>query len=200
LQRLVPVNEGRANPLDGGGHAVDCPSSSKSWSRRASAGYASQPSRVLRASARASKASRCSRSWRSSALIWARAPYLSWAWCSSSCRQQTETNKRCTTRNKHEDDRTRKKAMASYLEDMPCRAVVDLQRLVQRSVEQSVVAAQLLRQLLLLLGVSEEGGQRVDALLPRGRCRTARAGGRCETRRPRRHASSPQPPGGRPTV
>jgi hypothetical protein len=92
------------------GHAVDCPSSSKSWSRRASARYASQPSRVLRASARASRASRCSRSWRSSALIWARAPYLSRVRCSSSCHQQTGTNERRATRKKHEDDRTRKKS------------------------------------------------------------------------------------------
>jgi hypothetical protein len=66
------------------GRTVDCPSSSKSWSRRASARYASQPSRVLRASARASKASLYSRSWWSSALIWSRAPYLSRARSSSS--------------------------------------------------------------------------------------------------------------------
>jgi hypothetical protein len=55
--------------------------------------------------------------------------------------------------------------MASYLEDMPRRAAVDLQRFVQRSVERSAVAAQLLPQLLLLLGVGEQGGWRVDALL-----------------------------------
>jgi hypothetical protein len=48
-----------------------------------------------------------------------------------------------------------KKATASYLEDMPRGAAVDLQRLVQRSVERSAVAAQLLPQLLLLLGVGE---------------------------------------------
>jgi hypothetical protein len=56
---------------------------------------------------------------------------------------------------------------------------MDLQRLVQRSVERSAVAAQLLPQLLLLLGVGEEGGWRVDALLPlpRARCWTARARG-----------------------
>jgi hypothetical protein len=47
--------------------------------------------------------------------------------------------------------------MASYLEDMPRRAAVDPQRLVQRSVERSVVATQLLPQLLLLLSVDEEG-------------------------------------------
>jgi hypothetical protein len=72
------------------GRAVACPSSSKSWSRRASARYDSQPSQVLRASARASKAPLYSRSWWSSALIWSRAPYLSQARCSSSCRQQTK--------------------------------------------------------------------------------------------------------------
>jgi hypothetical protein len=41
---------------------VGSPSSSKSWSRSAPARYANQPSRVLRASARESRASRCSRS------------------------------------------------------------------------------------------------------------------------------------------
>jgi hypothetical protein len=101
LQRLIPVDEGHANPLDG---AVGCPSSSKSWSRRASARYTNQLSGVLRASASASRASRCSRSWRSSALIWSRAPYLSRARCSSSYRQQMETNKCRAARNKHGND------------------------------------------------------------------------------------------------
>jgi hypothetical protein len=45
-----------------GGRAAACPSSSKSWSRRASARYDSQPSWVLKASASALRASRCSRS------------------------------------------------------------------------------------------------------------------------------------------
>jgi hypothetical protein len=49
---------------------------------------------------------------------------------------------------------------------MPRGAAVDLQCLVQRSVERSTVAAQLLPQLLLLLGVGEEGGWRVNVLLP----------------------------------
>jgi hypothetical protein len=85
---------------------------------------------------------------------------------------------------------------------MPRRAAVDLQRFVQRPVERSAVAAQLLPQLLLLLGVGEEGRWCVDVLLPPPRVRrwTARARGRRETKRPRRHASSPQPPCGRPTV
>jgi hypothetical protein len=58
---------------------------------------------------------------------------------------------------------------------MPRRAAVDPQRLVQRSVERSTVAAQLLPQLFLLLSVDEEGGWRVDVLLPlpRVRCWTA---------------------------
>jgi hypothetical protein len=43
---------------------------------------------------------------------------------------------------------------------------VDLQRLVQRPVERSAVAAQLLPQLLLLLGVGEERGWRINVLLP----------------------------------
>jgi hypothetical protein len=56
---------------------------------------------------------------------------------------------------------------------------VDLQRFIQRSVERSAVATQLLPQLLLLLGVGEQGGWRADALLPppRVRCWTARARG-----------------------
>jgi hypothetical protein len=56
---------------------------------------------------------------------------------------------------------------------------MDPQCIVQRSVERSTVAAQLLPQLLLLLSVDEEGGWRVDALLllPRVRCWTARARG-----------------------
>jgi hypothetical protein len=60
----------------------------------------------------------------------------------------------------------RKKATATYLEDMPRRAIVDLQRLIQRPVERSAMAAQLLPQLLLLLGIGEEGGGRIDVLLP----------------------------------
>jgi hypothetical protein len=88
-----------------GGRAAACPSCSKSWSRRASARYDSQPSWVLRASARASRASRCPRSWRSSALIWSKAPYLSRARCSSSYRQQTEANECCAARNKHGNDK-----------------------------------------------------------------------------------------------
>jgi hypothetical protein len=56
---------------------------------------------------------------------------------------------------------------------------VDLQRLVQRSVERSAVAVQLLPQLLLLMGVGEEGGWRIDVLLPLPRAHRwiARAGG-----------------------
>jgi hypothetical protein len=79
-------------------------------------------------------------------------------WSSSSCHQQTETNEHRAAKNKHEDDRTRKKATAAYLEDTPRRVAVDLQCLVQRPVERSAVAAQLLPQLLILLGVGEEGG------------------------------------------
>jgi hypothetical protein len=77
LQRLIPIDEGCANPLEGGGRAAACPSYSKGWSRRASARYDSQPSGVPKAFASTSKASRCSRSWRSSALIRSKAPYLS---------------------------------------------------------------------------------------------------------------------------
>jgi hypothetical protein len=67
----------------------------------------------------------------------------------------------------------------THLEDTPRRAAMDLQRLVQRPVERSAMAAQLLLQLLLLLGVDEEGGWRLDVLspLPRPRRWIARARG-----------------------
>jgi hypothetical protein len=48
---------------------------------------------------------------------------------------------------------------------MPCRAVVNPQRLIQHPVERGAVIAELLPQLLLLLGVGEVGGRHVDALL-----------------------------------
>jgi hypothetical protein len=75
--------------------------------------------------------------------------------------------------------RSTKKATASYLEDVPRRPAVDPQCLIQRSVERGAMIAQLLPQLLLLLSVDEEGGWRVDALLPlpRVRCWAARASG-----------------------
>jgi hypothetical protein len=68
-----------------------------------------------------------------------------------------------------EATRSQKKATASHLENTPCRAAVDAQRLVQRSVERGAVIAELLPQLLLLLGVGEVEGRLVDALLARGR-------------------------------
>jgi hypothetical protein len=93
-----------------GGRAVACPSCSKSWSRRASARYDSQPSWVLRAFASASRASHYSRSWRSSVFIWSRAPYLSRARCLSTCCQQTETNKCRATRSKLGNDKIKGKS------------------------------------------------------------------------------------------
>jgi hypothetical protein len=45
---------------------------------------------------------------------------------------------------------------------------MDPQRHVQRSVERGVVIAELLPQLVLLLGVVEEGGRLVNTLLARG--------------------------------
>jgi hypothetical protein len=109
-----------------------------------------------------------------------------------------QTRKRQDRRKKRQSGRTTQ----THLEDMPRRAAVDLQRLVQHSAERSAVAAQLLPQLLLLLSVDEEGGWRVDPLLPLPRVRywTARARGRRGTKMPRRRASSPQPQCGRPTV
>jgi hypothetical protein len=85
---------------------------------------------------------------------------------------------------------------------MPRRAAVDPQRLVKRSVERSAVAAQLLPQLLLLLGLNEEGGWRVDALLPlpRVRCWTARAKGAAWDEEASTSYLEPRPPCGRPTV
>jgi hypothetical protein len=46
---------------------------------------------------------------------------------------------------------------------------VDPQRLIQHSVERGAVIAELLPQLLLLLGVDKVGGRLVDALLARSR-------------------------------
>jgi hypothetical protein len=56
--------------------------------------------------------------------------------------------------------------MSTHLEDTPRRVAVDPQRLVQRPVERGAVAAELLPQLLLLLGVGEVGGRRAGPLLP----------------------------------
>jgi hypothetical protein len=61
--------------------------------------------------------------------------------------------------------RSKKKATASYLENTPHRATVNPQRLVQHPVERGAVITELFPQLLLLLGVGEVGGGRVDALL-----------------------------------
>jgi hypothetical protein len=91
----------------------------------------------------ASKAPHRSRTWWSSAFTRSKAPYLSRARRSSSCHPQLETRKRHDT------------ATAPYLEDVPCGATVDPQRLVQRAVERGAVAAKLPPQLLLLLGVGE---------------------------------------------
>jgi hypothetical protein len=46
---------------------------------------------------------------------------------------------------------------------------MDPKRLVQRSVERGAVIAELLPQLLLLLGVGKVGGRLVDTLLARSR-------------------------------
>jgi hypothetical protein len=64
------------------------------------------------------------------------------------------------------------------------------------------MAAQLLTQLLLLLGVGEEGEWRTGVLLPLpcARCWIAQARGRRGMKRPRHRASSPWPPYGHPTV
>jgi hypothetical protein len=59
--------------------------------------------------------------------------------------------------------------MAAHLEDMPRRAAMNPQRLVQHLVERGAVAAELLPQLLLLLGVGEVGRRRIDVLFARGR-------------------------------
>jgi hypothetical protein len=60
--------------------------------------------------------------------------------------------------------KSKKKTTAPYLENAPRRAIVDSQRLVQCSVERSAVIAELLPQLLLLLGVGK-GGRLVDVPL-----------------------------------
>jgi hypothetical protein len=52
-----------------------------------------------------------------------------------------EAHERHTTKINAKTTRSKKKATVSYLEDMPRRAAMDPQRLVQRSVERSAVAA-----------------------------------------------------------
>jgi hypothetical protein len=64
--------------------------------------------------------------------------------------------------------KSKKKATTPYLENAPRQAAVDSQRLVQRSVERGAMIAELLPQLLLLLGVGE-GGRLVDMLLAQAR-------------------------------
>jgi hypothetical protein len=54
------------------------------------------------------------------------------------------------------------------MENAPRWASVDPQRFVQRSVERGAVIAELLPQLLLLLGIGE-GGRLVDTLLAQAR-------------------------------
>jgi hypothetical protein len=61
--------------------------------------------------------------------------------------------------------KSKKQTNTSYLENAPCWAAVDPQRLIQRSVERGVVIAELLPQLLLLLGIDKVGGRLVDTLL-----------------------------------
>jgi hypothetical protein len=60
---------------------------------------------------------------------------------------------------------SKEKTTTSHLENAPRRTAVDPQRLVQSSVERGAVIAELLPQLLLLLGVGEEGGRLIDAPL-----------------------------------
>jgi hypothetical protein len=75
-----------------------------------------------------------------------------------------------------ETTKSKKEATAPYLENAPRRAAVDPQGLVQRSVERGVVIAELLPQLLLLLGVGE-GQQLVDTLLAQARRGSVGRGG-----------------------
>jgi hypothetical protein len=104
LQRLIPIDEGRANPLEGGGARRVLPFALLELVAQGSSPVRQPAVRAPMASASALKALHCSRSWRSSAPIWSKAPYLSRARCSSSCRQQTKTSERRVARNKREDD------------------------------------------------------------------------------------------------
>jgi hypothetical protein len=104
-----------------------------------------------------------------------------------------ETHECHTTKTNTKTARSKKKVTASYLEDTPRRAAVNSQCLVQHPVERGAVIAELLPQLLLLLGVDEVGGGASTRSLPE-------AGGRRGTKRPRRRASGPRSPCGRPTA
>jgi hypothetical protein len=91
-----------------------------------------------------------------------------------------------------ETTKSKKEATTPYLENAPHRAVVDPQRLVQRSVERGAVIVELLPQLLLLLGVGE-GGRLVDTLLAQARRGGVGRGGLdAASRAPSHHVVVPQ--------
>jgi hypothetical protein len=92
LQRLVPVNEGRADPLNGGSARRGLPLQLQELFTQSLCPVRQPAVLGPQGLASAPRASRCSRSWRSSALIWSRAPYLSRARSSNSCHQQTKTS------------------------------------------------------------------------------------------------------------
>jgi hypothetical protein len=84
--------------------------------------------------------------------------YLSWARRSSSWHPRIKTHKHYGTEAAHEDEKKKKRATTPYLEDAPCRAAMDPQRLVQRAVERGAVASELAPELLLPPGVSKRRG------------------------------------------
>jgi hypothetical protein len=80
---------------------------------------------------------------------------LSRARRSSSCHPQLETVSVAIQKQRAKTREKGKRATTPYLEDAPCGAAVDPQRLVQRAVERGTVAVELSPQLLLLPGVGE---------------------------------------------
>jgi hypothetical protein len=81
----------------------------------------------------------------------------------------------------------------SHLEDVPCRAAVDPQRLVQRTVERGAVAAELSPQLLLPLRVGERGRIASDPLYLGGVVGAGRRGLGAVPSAPYRHVAVAPP-------
>jgi hypothetical protein len=155
--------------------------------------------------ARASRSSRCSRSWRSLALIWSKVPYLSRAQSSSSCRQQTKTNERRAAKtnaktteqgrkqqaNKHRRTWKTRHAGPPWIRSASFSARLS-KVLWPRSSSHSCCSS--------WASVKWGAARRpAPAPAPGSPLGCSEQGGRGGTKKPRRHASSPRPPCGHPT-
>jgi hypothetical protein len=87
--------------------------------------------------------------------------------------------------------KTTSKRTSTHLEDTPRRAAMNPQRLVQCPVERGAVAAELLPQLLLLLGLGEVGGASTRS--------SPEAGGAARDEEASAPCPGPRPPCGHPT-